>query len=61
LLRFRSRPNTLLDFSSFCVLGRLKKNTPEKLTTQVEIILNDAQPFSLPIGCGFGTLVFTRN
>ena len=55
LLRFRSRPNTLLDFSSFCVLVRLKKkkNMPDKLTVQVEICLNCAQPFSSPIGCRF--------
>ena len=54
LLRFRSRPDTLLDFSSFCVLVRLqKKMLPDKLVAQVEIYLNFAQPFSSPIGCGF--------
>jgi hypothetical protein len=55
LLRFRSRPNTLLDFSSFCVPLRFKnKNMPDRLVVQVEINLRYAQLFLYRLAVDFG-------
>ena len=61
LLRFRSLPNTSLDFAYFCVPVRTKTISSDVLAVPVEIDLNYAQPFSFPIGCGFRFCLFTRN
>jgi hypothetical protein len=44
LLRFRSLPNTSLDFASVCVPVK-KKKIADTLIAQVEINLNNPQPF----------------